>query len=327
VPTPSGVQRRPFALVSHQAAVARAQVWRVHNATLGHNGRMGSLLVVTGPPGAGKSTLAEALALKMDPSVLVAGGALFRFLRNGAIDPWLPQANDQHTVVTNAGGAVAGRFARGGGCIPCTTASSVGGSSTSSWPRLVLRPWTMSCYSLLPTSAWSAYSPARTTDSTTRRRHGTCTISSHVGQPQIDTSSHMSSTHSTRFRRTSLTPTTVATSHTRRRGALHATDRHVRRANAGNEPSLAANIRDDVERRWAPPDRRPHTAKVPRPPCSTDRSPARVRGMFIQVVRRRGSGRDVCRVRSRIVSAVARGVHLRANRTASLTADAVLKSE
>jgi hypothetical protein len=114
VPTPSGVQRRPFALVSHQAAVARAQVWRVHNATLGHNGRMGSLLVVTGPPGAGKSTLAEALALKMDPSVLVAGGALFRFLRNGAIDPWLPQANDQHTVVTNAGGAVAGRFARGG---------------------------------------------------------------------------------------------------------------------------------------------------------------------------------------------------------------------
>ena len=75
---------------------------------------MGSLLVVTGPPGAGKSTLAEALAICMNPSVLVEGDAFFRFLRNGAIDPWLPEANDQNTVVTHVAGAAAGRFARGG---------------------------------------------------------------------------------------------------------------------------------------------------------------------------------------------------------------------
>lgn len=75
---------------------------------------MGSLLVVTGPPGAGKSTLAEALALSMNPSVLVEGDAFFGFLRNGAIDPWLLEANDQNTVVTHAAGAAAGRFVRGG---------------------------------------------------------------------------------------------------------------------------------------------------------------------------------------------------------------------
>ena len=65
-----------------------------------HNGGVGSLLVVTGPPGAGKSTVAEELARSISSSVLVEGDAIFRFLRNDAIDPWLPQANDQNTTVT-----------------------------------------------------------------------------------------------------------------------------------------------------------------------------------------------------------------------------------
>jgi cytidylate kinase len=86
--------------------------WR--RKVIGHNGRMGSLLVVTGPPGAGKSTLAELLAIEMNPSVLVEGDAFFRFLSSGAIDPWLPEANDQNATVTQAAGAAAGRFARGG---------------------------------------------------------------------------------------------------------------------------------------------------------------------------------------------------------------------
>ena len=75
---------------------------------------MGSLLVVTGPPGAGKSTVAEELARSIGSSVLVEGDAFFRFLRNDAIDPWLPEANDQNTTVTQAAGSAAGRFAQGG---------------------------------------------------------------------------------------------------------------------------------------------------------------------------------------------------------------------
>ncbi|MCU1399237.1 MAG: uncharacterized protein JWN62_2346, partial [Acidimicrobiales bacterium] len=76
--------------------------------------RMGSLLVVTGPPGAGKSTLTETIALRMSPSVLVEGDAFFRFLRSGAIEPWLPESNAQNTAVTRAAGSAAGGFAQGG---------------------------------------------------------------------------------------------------------------------------------------------------------------------------------------------------------------------
>jgi hypothetical protein len=72
---------------------------------------MGSLLVITGPPGAGKSTVAALVAQRSDPSVLVAGDAFFGFLDQGAIAPWLPGSQSQNDVVARAAGAAAGRFA------------------------------------------------------------------------------------------------------------------------------------------------------------------------------------------------------------------------
>ncbi|HEV6952732.1 MAG TPA: hypothetical protein VKY86_05715 [Promicromonospora sp.] len=48
------------------------------------------LLLVTGPPGSGRSTVTAALAELWEPSVLVEGDAFFAFLRRGAISPWLP---------------------------------------------------------------------------------------------------------------------------------------------------------------------------------------------------------------------------------------------
>jgi hypothetical protein len=74
---------------------------------------MGSLLVVTGPPGAGKSAVSRALADGADRSVLVAGDAFFGFLASGAVDPWLPASHDQNTVVTRAAAVAAGQFAAG----------------------------------------------------------------------------------------------------------------------------------------------------------------------------------------------------------------------
>lgn len=75
---------------------------------------MSSLLVVTGPPGAGKSSVARILADAARDSVLVEGDAFFGFLASGAIEPWLPASNDQNTVVTQAAASAAGAFAAGG---------------------------------------------------------------------------------------------------------------------------------------------------------------------------------------------------------------------
>lgn len=74
---------------------------------------MGSLLIVTGPPGAGKSTISKLVAEQFDPSVVVAGDAFFEFLARGAIAPWLPESHAQNAVVTEASAAAAGCFARG----------------------------------------------------------------------------------------------------------------------------------------------------------------------------------------------------------------------
>jgi hypothetical protein len=74
---------------------------------------VGDLLVVSGPPGAGKSAIAAALADRWDPSVLIEGDAFFGFLRRGAVPPWLPEADAQNLVVAAATGAATGRFAAG----------------------------------------------------------------------------------------------------------------------------------------------------------------------------------------------------------------------
>jgi cytidylate kinase len=73
---------------------------------------MASLLVITGPPGAGKSTVAASVAKRHTPSVLIEGDAFFAFLDQGAIAPWLPESHAQNEVVTRAGAAAAGRFAK-----------------------------------------------------------------------------------------------------------------------------------------------------------------------------------------------------------------------
>ena len=78
---------------------------------------MSSLLIVTGPPGAGKSSVARILADTAPNSVLVAGDTFFAFLANGAIDPWLPESNEQNTIVTRAAGRAAGEFVQGGYCV------------------------------------------------------------------------------------------------------------------------------------------------------------------------------------------------------------------
>ena len=72
------------------------------------------LLIVSGPPGAGKSTVAAGIAESFDRSVLVQGDAFFGFLASRAIDPWLPASSTQNEVVTDAAAAATARFVAAG---------------------------------------------------------------------------------------------------------------------------------------------------------------------------------------------------------------------
>lgn len=75
---------------------------------------MDSLLVVTGPPGSGKSTVSKLLVQQTGPSALVEGDRFFSFLARDAIEPWLPESHEQNMVVVDAAAAATGRFTDGG---------------------------------------------------------------------------------------------------------------------------------------------------------------------------------------------------------------------
>lgn len=71
------------------------------------------LIVVTGPPGAGKTTAARALAGLFERSALVAGDDFFAFIDQGYIAPWTSEAHQQNDTVIGAAAAAAGRLAAG----------------------------------------------------------------------------------------------------------------------------------------------------------------------------------------------------------------------
>jgi hypothetical protein len=72
------------------------------------------VVVVTGPPGAGKSTVADLVAERLDDAALVPGDLFFSFRRRGAIPPWLPEAHEQNLVSLRAAAAAVGVLAAGG---------------------------------------------------------------------------------------------------------------------------------------------------------------------------------------------------------------------
>ncbi|MFD4958747.1 AAA family ATPase [Microbacterium sp. NPDC058389] len=74
----------------------------------------GSVIVVTGPPGAGKSTTAAALAAVLARSVHLHTDDFWAYIASGGIAPYLPEADAQnHTVVEVIAGA-AFAYADGG---------------------------------------------------------------------------------------------------------------------------------------------------------------------------------------------------------------------
>jgi hypothetical protein len=67
------------------------------------------VLILTGPPGSGKTTTARLLAANAERAVHLESDSFFRFIQTGFIEPWKPESHEQNTIVMRiVAGAAAG---------------------------------------------------------------------------------------------------------------------------------------------------------------------------------------------------------------------------
>jgi predicted kinase len=79
----------------------------------------GQVIVLTGPPGSGKSTVAGLLAERLSPSVHLHTDDFWAYIKQGWIAPYLPEANQQNQVVLGVLVSAAFGYAEGGYQVVC----------------------------------------------------------------------------------------------------------------------------------------------------------------------------------------------------------------
>jgi predicted kinase len=72
------------------------------------------VLILTGPPGVGKSTTATILAERAAAGVHLESDVFFRFIRGGGIEPWKPESHEQNSAVMRIVGEAAAGYAAAG---------------------------------------------------------------------------------------------------------------------------------------------------------------------------------------------------------------------
>jgi adenylate kinase family enzyme len=88
---------------------------------VGEPGQLGSgqVIVLTGPPGAGKSTVAALLADTLEPSVHLIADDFWHYIKRGAIEPFLPESHHQNEIVIGVLVSAAFCYAAGGYQVIC----------------------------------------------------------------------------------------------------------------------------------------------------------------------------------------------------------------
>ncbi len=75
---------------------------------------MSQIVIVSGPPGAGKSSVCEALCERYDRTVHLQTDDVYGWIRMGYIAPWKPGSMRQNMMVSRASARAAVAFAREG---------------------------------------------------------------------------------------------------------------------------------------------------------------------------------------------------------------------
>jgi predicted kinase len=74
----------------------------------------GPVLILTGSPGAGKTTTARTLVERWERAVHLESDHFFHFIRSGYVEPWRPESAEQNEVVMRIVAGAAAAYASAG---------------------------------------------------------------------------------------------------------------------------------------------------------------------------------------------------------------------